>query len=155
AHVMAQNQLVAEDMRTINSPQLLMEQYKLYVEMADRVSSRRIDASKFFTSLLTGLLALLSVVSIPADFQKSIIAAVAILGIALCFVWIVNIRSYRELNSLKFKVVHEMEKHLPFPCYAREWEILKQEANKRSYFRLTRIEQYVPFLLLIPYMVLL
>jgi len=133
----------------------LLEQYKLYVEMTDRVSSRRADANKFYISLLSGLFALLSIVSIPSQFQKYIVGTAAILGIALCFVWVINIRSYKELNSLKFKVIHEMEKALPYPCYDREWEILKNESDTRSYFRLTRIEQYVPFILMGPYIILL
>ncbi len=63
--------------------------------------------------------------------------------------------SYKELNSLKFSVIHEMEKLLPFACYDREWESLKEESGTRNYFRLTRIEQYVPFLLMAPYIMLL
>lgn len=136
-------------------PTLLLEQYKLYVEMADRVSSRRIEANKFYTSILSGILALVSIVSVPLTVQSVVLAAVAVLGIALCVVWLVNIRSYRELNSLKFAVIHEMEAHLPFACYDREWEILRNGKGRRVYVRLTRIEQYVPLLMMIPYLVLL
>ena len=145
---------VKQDKQTEIYSELLLEQYKLYVEMTDRVSKRRIEASKLYISLLTGLLGLLSIVSIPADFQKFVVVAISILGILLCLVWIINIRSYRELNSLKFKVIHEMEQNLPFPCYKREWDILEQESHKRSYLRLTRIEQYVPLVLLTPYIIL-
>jgi len=38
---------------------MLLDQYKLYVQLADKVSDGRADANKFFISLLTGLLALL------------------------------------------------------------------------------------------------
>ena len=139
------------------TPEILLEQYKLYVDMADRVSTRRIEASKFYTSLLTGLLALLSViegVNVTA-VRDIILLTVGILGVLLCLVWIANIRSYRQMNSLKFRVIHEMEQYLPFPCYDREWEILKQDKAKNSYVRLTRVEQYVPLLLLIPYLILI
>jgi hypothetical protein len=146
---------VKQDQQTKIYSELLLEQYKLYVEMTDRVSKRRIEASKLYISLLTGLLGLLSiVVSIPTEFQKHVVVVISILGMLLCLVWIINIRSYRELNSLKFKVIHEMEQKLPFPCYEREWEILQQESDKRSYLRLTRIEQYIPLVLLIPYIIL-
>ena len=133
----------------------LVEQYKLYVEMADRVSNRRIEINKFYISLLSGLLVLLSLISIPAELQNGVLVAISLLSISLCLLWIVNIRSYKELNALKFKVIEEMEQSLPFRCYTREWEILKGEANQRSYFRLTRIEQYVPLLLLLPSVVML
>lgn len=134
---------------------VLMEQYKLYVEMTDRVSSRRIEASKFYLSILTGILALLSLASIPAEVQPRLVLAVAVLGLLLCVVWFVNIISYRTLNSLKFRVIHEMERQLPFACYDREWQILKQDPRGPIYVRLTFIERFVPILMLLPYLVLL
>ena len=39
---------------------LLIDQYKLYVEMADRVSSRRAAANTYFLSLNTAVVALVS-----------------------------------------------------------------------------------------------
>lgn len=140
------------------SAEWLLEEYKLYVEMADRVSARRIDASKLYISLLTGLLAVIPFIleqGTPASIQKVVLVAMGILGLALCYIWILNIRSYKQLNSLKFKVIHEMEQLLPFSCYKREWQILEEEKDSRSYLRLSRVERYVPFLLMIPYLILL
>jgi hypothetical protein len=125
--------------------------------MADRISARRADTNKFYISLLTALLVILSIVvekNILSNIQGFVFIAIAILGVALCFVWIVNIRSYSQLNTGKFKVIHDMEKQLPYPCYDREWEILGKGADRRKYFQLTRIEQYVPLLLAIPYLLL-
>jgi hypothetical protein len=147
---------VSEQQNLATGPQdILLEQYKIYVEMADRVSSRRVEANKFYISILTALFALISLTTVPNQLQNYLVGIVAIFGIALCFIWIVNIRSYRELNSLKFKVIHELEQFLPFPCYDREWEILKNESGTRSYFRLTRIEQFTPYLLMGVYAILL
>jgi hypothetical protein len=136
----------------------LLEQYKLYVEMADRISNRRGQTNRFYISLLSGLLALLSIVvgrHIFSDFQSVIFIVVAILGLALCILWNINIRSHRQLNSGKFKVIHEMEQHLPFPCYDKEWKILGEGKEGKKYLQLTRVEQYVPFILAIPYLLLL
>ena len=136
----------------------LIEQYKLYVEMADRVSARRAQTNRFYISLLSVLLALLSIVVTREVFNgilSVIFVAVGILGIALCFLWYVNIRAYRQLNSGKFKVIHEMEQRLPFPAYEREWEILGKGKESKKYLKLTRIEQCVPFALAIPYLLLL
>jgi len=93
--------------------------------------------------------------NILSNIQAFVFLAIGILGIALCFVWIVNIRSYSQLNTGKFTVIHDMEKQLPYPCYDREWEILGKGADRRKYFQLTRIEQFVPLLLAIPYVLLL
>jgi hypothetical protein len=137
----------------------LLEQYKLYVEMADRVSSRRVQLTSFYISILSALLALLTITNNKDLFQGSqnfVILVIAILGLCLCIAWSANINSYKQLNSLKFKVIHEMELHLPFPCYKREWDILADDKkHKKRYFRLTAVEQYVPILLAIPYIFLL
>jgi hypothetical protein len=136
----------------------ILEQYKLYVEMADRVSSRRVQIASFYTSVLSALLALLSITSNKDLFQgpqSFVLLTVAILGLCLCVAWAANINSYKQLNSLKFRVIHEMEAYLPFPCYDREWEILKEDKNKRRYLRLTAIEPYIPMILAVPYLCLL
>jgi hypothetical protein len=101
----------------------LLEQYKLYVEMADRVSSRRVQTASFYTSILSALLALLSITSNKEIFQEPqsfVLLTIAILGLCLCLAWAANINSYRQLNSLKFKVIHDMEAYLPYPCYDME-----------------------------------
>jgi len=136
----------------------LLEQYKLYVEMADRVSSRRVQTASFYTSILSALLALLSITSNKELFrgpQSFVLFTIAILGLCLCLAWAANINSYKQLNSLKFKVIHDMENYLPFPCYEMEWKILKEDKNRRRYLRLTAIEQYIPIILAIPYLCLL
>jgi hypothetical protein len=136
----------------------MLEQYKLYVEMADRVSSRRAQTNRFYISLLSILLALLSVVASIGAFSEIlniILLAIAILGIMLCALWWVNIRSYRQLNSGKFKIIHEMEKELPIAPYDKEWEILGRGKQVGKYLQLTRVEQWVPFVLTIPYLLLL
>jgi len=135
----------------------LLEQYKLYVEMADRISNRRAETNRFYISLVSGLLALLSIVvgrDIFSGFQTIVFSVISVLGWALCVLWIINIHSYKQLNSGKFKVIHEMEQHLPFSCYDREWEILEEREKSNKYLQLTRVEQYVPFILAIAYILL-
>jgi hypothetical protein len=143
---------VPEDQAT----ELLLEQYKVYVEMADRVSERRVDATRRYSALLTALLAVTPFLldqSVPASLRSLLFFMIGSMGIILCVIWILNIRSYRQLGSLKFRVIHEMEARLPFACYRREWEILEQTPDK--YKRLSKVEQYIPLLMIIPYVVLL
>lgn len=133
----------------------LIEQYKLYVEMMDRVTERRGQTNTFYISLLSGLLALLSLLvnkdnNLFSGDRSILLLILAILGICLCYVWYTNINSYKQLNSLKFKVIYKMESHLPFPCYYREWEILSEDKNNK-YRRLNKVEKFVPLILAIPY----
>lgn len=137
---------------------ILMEQYKLYVEMMDKVSERRLDTTKLHISLLTLLLGVISLVltlNVTAEIYILVIAMTGLMGIALCVVWLFNISSYKQLNFLKFKVIHEMEKRMPFACYTREWEILGEDSKQYQYRRLWRIEQLIPLILLIPYLILI
>jgi len=133
----------------------LIEQYKLYVEMADRISQRRVQTNRFFISVLSGLIAFVSIFvqgKIASVGTHEILLAVAILGIVLDIIWFIHIRSYRQLNTAKFEVIHEMEKELPFACYSREWEHLGKGKDRKKYYQLTRIEKYVPFVLTIPFL---
>ncbi|NPA80723.1 MAG: hypothetical protein GXO29_06720 [Thermotogae bacterium] len=120
----------------------LLEQYKLYVEMADRVSDRRERTNRFYISLLSALMALIPILQSREMLSPVLLALLAALGMALCFIWYRNLESYRRLNSAKFAVIHEMEKRLPCQCYSREWEMLK----RKGYRRLTEVEQRIPLL---------
>lgn len=137
--------------------ELLVEQYKLYVEMADNVSARRTQTNSFYVTVLSGLLAVLSLVieSVPSEAQNIAFGAVAVLGVILCYIWFINIRSYQQLNTGKFAVIHELEQQLPYSGYAREWKFLGEGREGKKYLQLTRVEQNVPLLLAIPYVLLL
>lgn len=142
----------------MNENQVLLEQYKTYVEMADRISARRSETNKFFISLLTALLAIVSLTvdkNAFNDYERFVFIVVSIMGLALNVLWYVNIRSYRQLNSGKFKVILEMESNLAFPCYEKEWKILGEGKESKKYLQLTRVERFVPFILSVPYFLLL
>jgi hypothetical protein len=133
---------------------MLLEQYKLYVQMADRNSDRRVDANKFFISLLTGLIAVLSVVTQlhgPALALNAMFLAIGVFGMLLCYVWYITIRSYKQLNSGKFHLIGEVEARLPFPFYDEEWNKLGRGKDKTKYIPITHVEQYVPILFALIY----
>lgn len=136
----------------------ILEQYKLYVRMADNVSARRSQTNGFFISVLSALLVILSLTGEKeplTELQDVVLLSTSLMGLLLCWVWALTIRSYRQLNSGKFRVVHEMERHLPFPSYDREWEILGHGQETETYVRLTRMERYVPILLGMPFALIL
>jgi hypothetical protein len=132
----------------------LLEQYKLYVEMSDRISSRRGQINSFYISLLSGLLATLSILGDKqAAFNSQgqmMLLLISLVGLILCTVWLFNIRALKRLNSAKFKVIHEVESFLPFACYDREWEII-QQSKSRQYLQQTQLEQLIPLILALPY----
>src|SRR5262245_25094514 len=92
-------------------PAHVLELYKLSVEMADRVSSRRATANSFFLTLQSGLAAGLGVFarvgssSVPAELDPFILTLAATAGILLAGSWWLLLRSYRDLNRAKFAVI--------------------------------------------------
>ncbi|MGK7956000.1 MAG: hypothetical protein AB4063_12240, partial [Crocosphaera sp.] len=102
--------------------------------------------------------ALLGILTLFTDSQKNLIypktlfLLLSILGFILCISWLITIHSYKQLNSLKFKVIHEMEEELPFPCYKREWYI--EQSKSLNYRRLSKVEKIIPILLGIIYIIL-
>lgn len=133
----------------------LMEQYKMYVATTENVSERRFKTNQFYVSLLSGLLAVLSFITSQPVFSNVVyivFVSISLLGGVLCAIWWSNINSYKQLNMLKFIVIHEMETLLPFACYQREWQTEKETEHK--YIRLTMLEKYIPLIMAIPYLLL-
>jgi hypothetical protein len=100
-------------------PNYYFEIYSLAVEMADRISSRRVVANSFFASINTGLIVLLG--SQELDWY------VALAGVILALVWWALLKSYRDLNSAKFKIINGMEERLPVKIFSEEWAMLKRD----------------------------
>lgn len=137
---------------------LLLEQYKLYVEMMDRTSARRTDTNKFFVTLMTALLALIAVVvekKLWGDVYNGVLFVTAVVGLGLCWVWYSSICSFSQLNSAKSEVIHRMEQLLPFRCYEVEWSVLGEGKDPELYRPISQVEERVPLVLAIPYFLLL
>lgn len=126
----------------------ILEQYKMYVEMADRVSARRTLANTFFLTLNTSIFTVIGVVwsaNPVATPWWLVIPLLALLG--ECAAWFYLVRSYRQLNTAKYRVVGELEKRLPAsPYWNAEWTALGQGKDKKTYWPLTHLEQWVPVL---------
>lgn len=125
-----------------------LEMYKTYLEMADRISARREKANSFFLAVNTALIALLAKDAFggSAAAPRALEALVPVAGGVLCYLWYRIIRSYRDLNSAKFKVVHAIEHQLPLRPYDAEWESVERGKNPRLYLPFTHVEIVVPWL---------
>lgn len=135
----------------------LLEQYKLYVEMADRVSQRRATANTFFLTLNTGLFGFatgLAGFSIDEAQIWAVSWGTAIFGIGFSYVWWRILESYRQLNSAKYKVVHDLELKLPVAPYDDEWGKVERGNNPKLYLQLTVVEARVPKLFMLGYSIL-
>lgn len=124
----------------------IFEQYRLYVEMADRVSARRALANTFFLSLNTAVLVVIGVFwRDPPAAPPALLAVPLALLLAQCLAWFWVVRSYRQLNAGKYAVIGALEQRLPASPYWRaEWHALGEGQDKARYWPLTHVEQWVP-----------
>lgn len=131
----------------------VLEMWKVYLGMADNISDRRERANAFFVTLHTGSIAVVGFLVEKQMFAW--IATVALLaGVPFSFLWYRLIRSYRDLNSAKFKVVHEIENLLPLKLFDGEWEAVGRGEDPKRYLPFTRIELVVPLVFLVFYTLL-
>ena len=124
----------------------VLAQYQMYVGMADRISARRQTANSFFLPINTALVGLVGDLSLGRT-QPGVdsFVAVGLAGMVLCYLWYRIIRSYRDLNTAKFKVVHEMEKLLPLRPYDAEWDAVGRGKDANLYKPFTHVEIAVPW----------
>lgn len=127
----------------------LLEQYKLIADNAERITERRQTMNNYYLGINSFLVSVSSYLTITGLFFLKL--AIPILGIGLSVIWWKNINSYKQLNSAKFKIIHELETYLPANAYAKEHEYL----NKGGYYGLTNIEKKVPWVFMVLYGLLL
>lgn len=129
----------------------LFKQYKLYVEMTDRISNRRQSANSFFLTVNTAVIAIVGYIQLgqAAGTNHAFYWLVSIAGMVLCYTWYRLICSYKGLNSGKFEVVRLLEKKLPAAPYDAEWESLEKGKNPKLYHPFTRVEMVVPWVFFI------
>lgn len=135
----------------ISNREELFQQYRIFVESAEKISERRSHLNTFFIALHSLFVSGLSF------FKTEIfshIIPICIFGCILAFLWWYMLCNYRSLNKAKFKIIQEIEKHLPLNLYNTEWSIYKMKKhwyNPNRYFSFSRLEMVLPWLLIIVY----
>ena len=142
---------------------VVVDLYKLAVEMADRVSARRTAANGFFLTLHAAVITAVGfsrpAISAMSEADHGGFASLmtASAGLALCAAWWLLLRSYRDLNRAKFKVINDLEKQLPAALFADEWKSLKNDEPVRwwrgAYTEQGFVERTVPVVFAVLYLV--
>jgi hypothetical protein len=141
----------------MDEKQELLEIYKLHTQLADNVSNRRVTANRFYLLVLSGLSLLFSTFlqhkgGLPIG---RFLIGFGLLGMLLASAWYVVIRSYRQLNSRKFRVLHELEEKLAYSFFTREWELLGEGKERKTYWKLSVVETFVPVIFFLCFAALL
>jgi hypothetical protein len=134
----------------------MLEQYKKYLDMSDKISDRRSTANTFFLTVNTGLISAFGIVNLTGQKTSNFLLVTGSLAaILLSYSWYRLIRAYRDLSTAKFKVVHEIENHLPIRPFDAEWEAVGRGEDKRLYWPFTHIERFVPWIFILVYVVVI
>lgn len=139
--------------------------YQLAVEMADRVSARRATANSFFFTIQAGLAVALGAFATRTgtaqdpEPDRFVLTLAAIAGVIVSASWWMLLRSYRDLNTAKFKVINEIERqHLSVRVFCDEWEHLKADEPikwwRKRYAELGQVERVVPIAFALMYVIL-
>ena len=126
----------------------LLQQYKLFVDTSLDVTSKRLESNKFhltLNSIVFGFTSYLTTLN-----QYIVIILFSLVGILISVVWRKNILAYKELNSAKFKVIHELEEYLPACLFKCE-----EEYYLKKYHGLTSTEKLYPLIFIALYAALI
>ena len=127
---------------------ILLEQYKLISESADKITDKRQSTNNFYLGVNSFILAVASYLAVSKVNTVSILISVS--GLLVSVVWLKNINSFKQLNSAKFKVIHELEEYLPARVYQKEDEYLQ-----KGYYKLTAVEKWIPIIFGVLYVIII
>jgi hypothetical protein len=128
-----------------------LEIYKTYLTTALAVSSNRQWANSFYATVNGAIIAfsadMLGGGGAPAGWPLTLrLALTSAAGIVLSYTWYRLIRSYRDLNTAKFKVIHAIEDELPLAPHQIEWEAVGHGKDPKRYLPFTHIELRLPLI---------
>lgn len=131
------------DNETYNN--MLIEQYKVYVEMADRVSARRSVYHTFFITINAFLLGAFSLIIShqTAIHNNKPLLGLTLLGLLIiCYAWWRLVQYFRRLNRGKQRVIAEIETRLPLSSF---WKAeRKAMSTQNPYNPLKKLEVTLP-----------
>lgn len=122
---------------------IIIEQYKIICESADSITDKRQSANNFYLTINSFFLSVAGYFSAEQPYTT---ITICIIGFSISCLWHQNIESYKQLNSAKFKIIHEIEELLPLRIFKKEEQLLH-----KKYSKLTSLEKNIPVLFLFFY----
>jgi len=118
----------------------IADQYRLAVEMWDRVRARRQQSNAFYVSINSAFIAAINVAQPGVLSQRYL----SLVGLVICVLWVASIINYGSLADDKHFVITRLEQVLPSCPFSAE-SLLIKNGNRRTKRRpFTWIERGVP-----------
>lgn len=128
--------------------ELLFQQYHIYLDSIEKNSDRRNSAVKLYIMINAWLLSFMGVIIQTVKLNTlPTILPILIVWIAISVIFYYLIKSYKQLNTGKFELIHKIEEKLPLNLYAYEWVVLGEGKDKNKYFPFSHIEKRLPIIL--------
>ena len=121
------------------------EQYRMFVESAEKNSERRINQNNIY---LTFSLALFSFISIT-DLDIVPFYILYILGIIISIIWFFTIDNYSKRNKVKFDIINEYEKDNDLNWFIEEQKRITVLTN------LSFLEKLLPIAFIVIYSIMM
>lgn len=146
---------MSTDSKPEHDGQVLVAQYRAIIGMIQLNYNRRTATNRFYLSLGSALVVFLTYAvdpSLDADIQESAAYLVSGVGLVLCLVWGIQIRSLRDLIGIQVGLAIELEQELPFNFLERQRAL---EGHPGSLIRYGFIEQILPFVMCLPFLMII
>ena len=121
------------------------EQYKMFVDSAEKNSEKRIKQNNIY---LTFSLALVSFLS-ATNIEHIYFYIISIFGIILSLIWLLTIDNHAKRNQVKFSIINEFENKYELKWFSEEEKRIAVLPN------LTFFEKTLPLLFIVIYIVLI
>ncbi len=128
-----------------------LEQWKFFAETTLNVSNRRLRNNRFYLTLLLGILTVVGAGTELGVIHPIGILIAGLIGFPICVLWYFHILSYKQLNSGKYRVLEEMSEDLPYKPFQKEWNILGEGENPKTYIKHTSVEVWWPRVIGLPF----
>lgn len=122
----------------------LLEQYKILADSLNGLRAVKEQTNRSHTATISIVVVAASLLTRDKMFTEVpavILSLLPLLGLSLCVIWFFNIRSFGLTMASRYRVLHEMEERLPYPCFRKALEYMGEQEKVR---RLTKSEQFLP-----------
>ncbi|WP_266080608.1 RipA family octameric membrane protein [Haladaptatus caseinilyticus] len=125
-------------------PNTVLELWKQYEQTARDVSNRRLKNNRFYQRLLGATVAGVGVAAKFNAIGPFVYVVVGLIGVAISLLWMMHIVSYKQLNSGKYDVLHDLESELPYQPFSQEWKKLDRGRDPTTFITHTSVEIWWP-----------
>lgn len=138
---------------------VLLEQYKVFLETAENLVTRRQSVNSFYISANTALITIggtIFTIGSEVDFltRLAVICALSVPGILLNISWYRMLQSYYINNQGKLKILSMIEKKLAASLFDAEWRAMKNKYSKKKYVSFTENEKLLPSVFFLFYLLI-